>query len=102
MVVIHATFVLDPTNRDEALDHIRSLVEASNEEPGIIGYQAGIDVHDKDTVRFLEHYDNEVAVEAHLETDHYQAFETRLSEYLADEPSVTKFEITDTFEPTFE
>lgn len=102
MVVIHATFELDPAFRDEALDHIRSLVDASNEEPGIIDYRAAVDVHDENTVRFLEHYEDAAAFETHLETDHYQEFEARLSDYLADRPDVTKFEISAVSEPEFE
>jgi quinol monooxygenase YgiN len=102
MVVIHATFDLDPTMRAEALDQIRSLVDASNEEPGIIDYRAGIDVHDENTVRFVEHYEDEAAFEAHLETDHYQAFEATLAEYIVDEPTVMRFEISAAHEPAFE
>lgn len=102
MVVIHATLTLDTETREEAVDHIRSLVDASNEEPGVIDYWAGIDVHDEGTVRFFEHYDDDAAFQAHLETEHYQAFEARLPDYLADTPTVMKYEISDAYEPTFE
>ncbi|WP_232701952.1 putative quinol monooxygenase [Halobacterium wangiae] len=96
MIVLHATFPVEPDRREEALDLVETLVEQSNEEEGMLEYRAAIDVEDENTIRFFEQYDDEEALAAHNQTDHFQAFEERLSELLAGEPEVVKFEVSDT------
>jgi quinol monooxygenase YgiN len=89
-------FVLgDPERRDEAPDHVETLVQESNGEDGVIEYRAVVDVEDENTIRFFEQYDDAETVEAHNQTEHFQTFEERLPELLASEPLVIQFEITD-------
>jgi len=93
MIVLHATFPLDPAKRDEALDRIADLVEQSQAEDGMIDYQAATDVSDPNVVRFFEQYEDEAAFEAHTQTDHFQEFEAALPDLLAGEPEVLQFEV---------
>ncbi|WP_049985105.1 putative quinol monooxygenase [Halobellus rufus] len=93
MIVLHASFPIDPEHRDEALDLASTLVEESNEEAGTIEYRAAIDVEDDTVLRFFEQYEDEAAFEAHAASAHFQAFEDRLPELLAGEPTVTQFEV---------
>jgi len=93
MIVLHATFPLDPASRDEALRLIKDLVEASQAEDGMIDYQAATDVSDPNLVRFFEQYEDEAAFEAHSQTDHFQEFEERLPDLLAGEPEVRRFDV---------
>ncbi|MUW13571.1 antibiotic biosynthesis monooxygenase [Halorubrum sp. CBA1125] len=93
MIVLHATFPLDPATRDEALDLIEDLVEQSQQEDGMIDYRAATDIADPNVVRFFEQYEDATAFEAHSQTDHFQRFEERLPELLAGEPEVLQFEV---------
>ena len=93
MIVLHATFPLDPENRDEALDVIEDLVEQSQQEDGMIDYRAATDIADPNVVRFFEQYEDAAAFEAHSQTDHFQKFEARLPDLLAGEPEVLQFEV---------
>lgn len=93
MIVLHASFPIDPDHREEALELADDLVDASNEEPGVIDYRATVDVQDEHTLRFFERYEDEAAFEAHSESDHFQAFEERLPDLLAGEPDVRRFEV---------
>lgn len=93
MIVLHATFPLDPAKRDEALDLIEDLVEQSQSEGGMVDYRAATDVSDPNVVRFFEQYENEAAFEAHSQTDHFQEFEEMLPDLLAGEPKVLRFEV---------
>lgn len=93
MIVIHASFPIDPDSRDEALDLIEDLVAQSQQEDGIIDYRATTDVIDPNVVRFVEQYENEEAFGAHTQTDHFQELEAALPELLAGEPEVTKFDV---------
>lgn len=93
MIVLHATFPLDPASRDEALDLIKDLVEQSQAEDGMIDYRAATDVSDPNVVRFFEQYEDDAAFEAHSQTDHFQEFEEALPDLLVGEPEVRRFEV---------
>lgn len=93
MIVLHATFPLDPASRDDALDLIENLVEQSQEEDGIIEYEAATDVSNPNMARFFEQYEDDAAFEAHSQTDHFQEFEEALPDLLAGEPEVLRFEV---------
>lgn len=93
MIVLHASFPIDPEKREEALELARDLVEQSNREPGMIDYRATTDIEDGNTIRFFEQYEDADAFEAHTQTDHFQRFEEKLPDLLADEPEVVRFEV---------
>jgi quinol monooxygenase YgiN len=95
MLVVHATFPIDPDSRDEALDLIEPLAEQSRQEDGIIDYRVATDIDDSNVFRFFEQYEDGAAFEAHSETDHFREFEEALPELLADEPEVTRFDVAD-------
>ncbi|WP_255152810.1 putative quinol monooxygenase [Halorarius halobius] len=93
MIVLHATFPLDPATRNEALDLIENLVEQSQQEDGMVDYRAATDIADSNVVRFFEQYEDADAFEAHSQRDHFQEFEERLPDLLAGEPEVLRFEV---------
>lgn len=98
MIVLHAAFPIREEKMDEALDLIDDLVEASNEEAGILTYRATRDLHDENTIRFFEQYEDEAAVEAHNQTSHFREFEAELPDLLAGEPELTRFDVADASE----
>ena len=94
MIVIHASMPLDPEKRDEALDHIEELAGTVRaEEEGTLEYRATTDVEEPNVVRFFERYEDEAALGAHSQTDHYQEFAEMLPEWLAGEPEVIRFDV---------
>lgn len=95
MIVLHASFPIDPEKREEALELIDGLVEASNREDGMVDYRAAADVQDENTIRFFERYEDEAAFRHHTQTDHFQAFEDRLPALLAGQPAVTRFDVSE-------
>jgi quinol monooxygenase YgiN len=98
MIVLHASFPIDPDRREEALDLIEDLVEASNKEEGMIEYRATTDIQDPNVVRFFERYEGEDAFESHSQTDHFQEFEEQLPDLLAGDPEVLRFEVSEATE----
>jgi len=95
MIVIHAVFPIADGKIDEARDLASELVEASNEEAGLIEYRAAVDIEDETVLRFFEEYEDEAAFESHLGTDHFNAFDERLPDLLAGEPTVRRFEVSE-------
>jgi len=98
MIVVHATFPIDPEQREEALERASELVDASREESGVIEYDAATDLQEPNLLRFTEVYEDEAAVGAHLESDHFEAFEAKLPDLLAGEPEVMQYEVSDATE----
>jgi len=93
MIVLHATFPIDPNERERALELIEDLVTQSRQEEGMIDYRATTDVEDPNLLRFFEQYEDEAAFEAHTQTDHFQKLEEALPDLLAGEPEVLRFEV---------
>jgi quinol monooxygenase YgiN len=93
MLVVQATFPIDPAHRDEALELIRELVASSRAEDGVLEYRVATDIDDENRFRFFERYEDEAAFEAHGETDHVERFAAALPELLGGEPEVTRFDV---------
>lgn len=93
MIVVHASFPLDPASRDEALDLLEDIAEQSRTEAGMIDYRVATDVEDPNVVRFFEQYEDEAALEAHTQTEHFGAFQETISDFLAGKPEVTRYDI---------
>lgn len=93
MIVIHARFRVDSDHRTKATGLIRKLVESLREEDGILEYRVATDIEDPNVFRFFEQYENEAAFEAHPQADHVQASVEAISDLLADEPEVVRFEV---------
>ncbi|RKD89097.1 putative quinol monooxygenase [Halopiger aswanensis] len=93
MLVIHATFPIDPDRRDDALELVADLAERSREEDGVVDYRVTTDVEDPNVFRIFERYEDEAAFGAHAETDHFEAFEEALPDLLSGDPEVTRFDV---------
>jgi len=93
MIVIHATFPIDPERHDEATDLMQDLAEHSRAEDGVNQYRVAADIEDPSIFRFFEQYEDEAAFAAHGETDHFERFEAALPDLLAGEPTVTRFDV---------
>ena len=93
MIVVHATVPVDPDRRAEVESLIEEMVARSREEPGTISYDAAADLESDATIHFVERYEDEAALDAHFESDHYEAFATDLGEYLTGRPSVTRYDV---------
>lgn len=96
MLVIHATFPIDPDSRDEALELAQTLAEHSREEDGVVDYRVTTDIEDPNVLRFFEQYEDEASFGAHSETDHFQEFKAALPDLLAGDPEVTRFDVDST------
>lgn len=96
MQIVYAVLPLSLEHRDEALEATQTIAEQSRAEPGVVDYRVGTDVEEPNTLRFVEQYVDAEAVEAHLETDHYQQYaDAVIPDMLADDPEITQFEVTE-------
>lgn len=94
VLVVRATFPIDPDAPEEALDRMKTLAERSRAEDGVIDYRVGADIEDPDAFRFLVRCEGEDALVAHTEADHFQSFEAAPPDLLAGEPEVLQFGVS--------
>lgn len=95
MLVVHATFPIDPDRREEALEMTEPLAEHSRAEDGVVDYRVAVDADDPNLLRFFEQYEDEAALGAHTETDHFGEFASALPDLLDGEPEAFRFDVTE-------
>lgn len=93
MIVVHASMPIDPDSRDEALSLAADLAEASRGEEGVVDYRMTTDVEDPNVLRVFERYEDEAALAAHGETEHFQRFQAGIADLLGGVPEITRFEV---------
>jgi quinol monooxygenase YgiN len=93
MIVIHATFPVEPDEREQALDLAADLAEQSRTEDGCVDYRVTTDVEDPNRLRFFEQYEDEAAFGAHAQSEHFLSFVGDLPDFLAGDPAITRFDV---------
>ena len=93
MIVMHASLPVQPDTREEALDLVTDLAEQSRAEDGVVNYRVTTDAEEPNTVRIFEQYEDDDAVDAHMSSDHFQAFQGEIVNHLAGEPTLLRFDV---------
>lgn len=94
MYVMKATIPVDPDQREAAVEAAADLARQSREEAGVIDYRVAADVEDENVLRFFEQYEDQDAVDAHMESDHFQAFQGQVEEFVAGEIELIQFDVS--------
>lgn len=95
MIVMHASLPVDPDSLDEAVSLATDLAETSRTEEGVVDYRVGADIEDETTLRFFERYADDAAVDAHMNSQHFQEFQGEIASHLAGEPTLTRFDVSE-------
>jgi quinol monooxygenase YgiN len=74
VIVLAGTVRIAAGMREQALGHMRAMVEASRAEPGCLEYSFAFDLGDDHLVRIFECYADEEAVEVHRNSAHFAAW----------------------------
>jgi quinol monooxygenase YgiN len=93
MILMHAEMPVAPEHREQALDLCEELAEASRAEAGVVDYRVTTDVEAPDTIRVIEQYEDDDAVEAHMSSGHFESFQADIAPHLAGEPELYRFEV---------
>lgn len=95
MLVMHATLPVAEESRADAVALATDLAAETRTESGVIDYRVAADVDDPTTLRFFEQYEDEAAMEAHMNSDHFQQFQGAIAEHLAGEPTLVRFDVAE-------
>jgi quinol monooxygenase YgiN len=93
MIVMHAELPVDPEHREEAIERVEELAVESRAEDGVIEYRVTTDIEDTDVIRVIEQYEDDDAVQSHMNSDHFEAFQAAIGACLAGDPELYRYEV---------
>lgn len=88
MMIINAKIKILDEKRDEYLKLMEGLVEETRKEDGVLYYSHFEDVQERNTFVIVENYVDEAAINSHMESPHFQNFNNKVKEYVAEEPVI--------------
>lgn len=94
MITITARNILKPGKKEEFLEAVRPLVDASRAEEGNISYDLYEDIDFGDAVCFIERWRDAAAIEAHNASPHFRRWMESKSA-LVESGEVNKYKIRD-------
>jgi quinol monooxygenase YgiN len=94
-IVQYATIPIKPDEQKAAIEALSALGEASREEEGVVEYRVTTDVDDESTVRIIEEYENEDAVNAHSQSEHYGVFRKKVGDFAAGPIQLYKYTVSE-------
>ncbi|RFU66635.1 putative quinol monooxygenase [Peribacillus glennii] len=95
MIIIHAFFTVDPSQREAFLEHSKQVVLHSRGEEGNISYQLLEDSGRDNEFVFLEVWKDAEAIVSHEETEHFKLFVKNLQPFLLEPVRVEKYLATE-------
>ena len=93
MIIVHGTFPVRAEVRDEALDLMRQMAEASRAEEGCISYEFYIGLTDPNTLLLFQEWESVDALQGHFETTHMEEFLKVLPDVLDGEVATRRYEV---------
>ncbi|MCM2534127.1 antibiotic biosynthesis monooxygenase [Neobacillus pocheonensis] len=92
MIIIHATFYLNPEKLDMFLEEIQPLIAASREENGNISYTLHKDVENENVYTMVEVWKDMQSVVSHNSSEHFTKFVAKAKDFLTAPLDVNAFE----------
>lgn len=87
-----------PAKADQAeqvREILSALVEPTRKESGCIRYELHQNNADPSDLTFIEEWESDAALDAHLQTDHVQAGLVKLDGLLAGDPDIRRYTLVD-------
>lgn len=92
MIIIHATFHIQPAKKDLFLKEIQPLITASKAENGNISYNLLKDTENENVFTMVEVWQDLQAVSLHNASEHFTAFVSKAKDFLTAPLDVQSFE----------
>jgi len=93
MLIVAGEIEIDPAHREEAVAAAREMMEATRRESGCHAYVFSADLDDPGRFRIFEEWKSQADLDAHFESPHMAAFQTRVASLGVRAMRVQKYEI---------
>jgi quinol monooxygenase YgiN len=91
MIILHVKYSVKPGKRDEFVAAAKDVIAGTTAEAGNKQYEYSLPKGEADTVRLIELWDDEAALELHFNTAHMAAFSDVKAKFV-DDVEIRKFE----------
>ena len=91
MIIIHATFQVDPAKQQTFLEEVQPLLHGSREESGNVSYDLYKDVEKENVYTMVEVWKDEVAVASHNTSEHFTSFVSKVKQFLTAPLDITAY-----------
>ena len=81
MIYLIATLTIEPGSLPKFIGAAKTCIEATRQEPGCISYDLTQSLTDENTVYFVERWENQAAIDAHLVAPHFKVWREAGSPY---------------------
>jgi len=93
MIIVQGIFPLKSDCRQEALELMNTMSEASRAEHGCISYEFYIGLSDPNRLLLFQEWETVDALQNHYQTDHMEAFLKELPDVLDGEVATRRYEV---------
>lgn len=98
MIIVHGTFPIKPELREEALELMKHMAVASQDEYGCVSYEFYTGLTDPNTFLLFQEWENVEALQGHFQTEHMEDFLKALPSVLDGEVMTRRYEVRSTDE----
>lgn len=95
MIVLNATIPVEPNSRDDAIEAATELAQQSRQERGVVDYRVTTDSEDENVLRIFEQYEDESALDTHMESDHFGSFQSKVPDFAGGEVELYRFDVSE-------
>lgn len=95
MIVIAGTAKIKPEMRETAVSASVEMAAASEKEAGCKSYRFYTELEDENTIFIFEEWESAAVLAAHFETPHMAIFRQKLPNFLAGEPKILQYEVSE-------
>ena len=88
MIMVTAKITAKPDEKDEIISKAQDLIDSSRFESGCISYNLYASTEEENVLLMLEQWENQEVLQLHMQTEHFQAFNTAIKDKLAGEVSI--------------
>ncbi len=93
MLVVTATVLGKPDEREHIAATLAACAAASRNDPGCTKYAFWTDVENPDSYASIETWDSQEQLDAHMQTPHVAALLAALGDKLAGAPVITTYDV---------
>jgi len=94
VIVVAGHLSIDPAHRETALAAIAAGVAATREEPGNLDYRFSPDLDEPDRFNLIERWEDEAAVDAHMNSPHLAEFLAAIGPCVAGAPEIIRYDVS--------
>lgn len=94
MIVVSGFVDIQAQKREEAVEIVAAVVNATKLEAGCIRYDFYCDLADPCRFHVFEEWETDEALESHFQTKHMEIFLAHLNTLVSSEPAVYRYEVT--------